>query len=199
MSVCRGHAVALFLSLVVTVAANGEAAGNTEALIRALDERIAFEAEISGSFEQKKYISVLPEPLQSHGKFAYGHDSGLIWETLAPIANRLVFDKQGISQSVEGKTVWEIDGGQPAVVTITQVISSVLAADWATLSEYFSIAGSVGEQGWKLQLEPRDEMLEQIVDSISVTGDRVLSAMTLLESNGDRSEIVFTVQRLSEH
>lgn len=166
----------------------------TVALIGQLEERIALEQNTSGSFRQKKFISVLPNALESHGSFAYDRNAGLVWETLAPIPNRLVFDKQGIRQSMNGETVWEIGAQQPAAVTITQVISSVLAADWTTLSEYFSIDGSVDAAGWQLQLKPRDEVLEQVVSSISVSGDRVLENMTLVESNGDRSEIAFVMQ-----
>lgn len=192
MSLIRRYATLALAVLLFAAPLN--AGGEEAALIEKLEARIALEQNISGSFQQKKMISVLPDALHSHGKFAYDHDTGLVWETLAPIPNRLIFDKQGIRQSVDGKTVWEIGAQQPAALTITRVISSVLAADWASLREYFSIKGSVDESGWQLQLRPRDEVLNQVVSSISVSGDRVLKAMTLLESNGDRSEITFAVQ-----
>lgn len=186
--------VFVFALCVVAFANAASEESDSRALIRQLNERIVLEEKISGSFRQEKYISVLPDALESHGSFTYDHEAGLMWETLAPISNRLVFDKQGIRQSMDGETVWEIDAQQPAVVTITQVISSVLAADWATLQEYFSIDGNIDAAGWQLQLKPRDEVLEQVVSSISVSGDRVLEAMTLVESNGDRSEIAFVMQ-----
>lgn len=193
MSAVR-YCVVVFALLVAAIATADSEEKDSTALIKQLEARIALEEKISGSFQQKKYISVLPDALESHGRFTYDHDAGLMWETLAPISNRLVFDKQGIRQSMNGETVWEIDAQQPAVVTITQVISSVLAADWGTLREYFSIDGDMDAAGWQLQLNPRDEVLEQVVSSISVTGDRVLETMTLVESNGDRSEIAFVMQ-----
>lgn len=176
----------------------GSASASAEAvdppgLIEKLEQRIALDEQVSGTFEQKKFITVLPEPLRSQGRFSYHREDGLVWETLTPIPNRLVFDQQGIHQSVEGKTVWEVDAQQPAVVTITRVISSVLAADWQGLQDYFALDGQMDAQGWQLQLTPRDDVLEQIVGSIFITGDRVLSRMVLMEPNGDRTEISFSV------
>ncbi|MEX1032914.1 MAG: outer membrane lipoprotein carrier protein LolA [Cellvibrionaceae bacterium] len=170
----------------------------TRELIAQLEQRIELAETIKGTFNQRKTISVLPEPLHSHGTFGYDRRTGLEWETLAPIANRLVFDDQGIRQSVDGQAVWEIDVSQPAVVTVTRVISSVLAADWSTLQDYFSLSGSIDEQGWQLRLEPDDVVLAEIVSAIAVSGNRVLSRMTLLEANGDRTEITFSVHGSTE-
>lgn len=181
------------LSISIGAAVSAEAQRNTDSamLIAAIEQRVGLRQRTVGEFTQDKHIAVLPQPLQSRGEFTYDPQSGLVWNTLTPIANKVIFDQQGIRQSMEGETVWQIDARQPAVTTITQVISSVLAADWKALEVYFDIAGSINEQGWKLHLQPRDEVLAQIVDAIELQGDRELSRMLLNEANGDRTEIRF--------
>jgi hypothetical protein len=180
------------------VSATEKAQTDPSALIDTIEQRVGLRQRTAGSFTQEKFIAVLPQPLQSHGHFSYDPKSGLVWETLAPIANKVTFDQQGIRQSVEGETVWEIGAKQPAVTTITQVISSVLAADWQSLQAYFAINGSLGSNGWMLRLEPRDEVLAQIVKTIVLQGDRELSRMTLMEANGDRTEIRFQMHDVAQ-
>jgi hypothetical protein len=177
------------LMAMVAAAVAEPASDDGATLIAAVEERVGLRQGTAGEFGQNKHMAVLPQPLHSRGEFAYDPQSGLVWETLAPIPNKVIFDQAGIRQSMEGKTVWEIDARQPAVATITQVISSVLAADWEGLQAYFHIDGSIDSAGWRLQLSPLEEVLAQVVDGIELEGDRELSRMTLMEANGDRTEI----------
>lgn len=178
------------LLLVHAVAAANEQV-TTEQLIEAVQSRLVLDEVVSGRFVQDKHIAVLPQPLRSEGRFSYDPQQGLEWETLSPIANRLTFNEQGISQTVDGQVVWEIDASQPAAVTISQVMSSVLAMDWKVLQDYFSLQGQVEGEGWRLHLTPRDSALKQVVEAISIAGDSEVESLTLMEANGDRTEIRF--------
>lgn len=180
------------LALTAGVQAQHDQAGSDQ-LLQALEERLQLRQATAGEFRQLQYITVLPQPLESSGRFSYRPEGGLVWETLEPIPNRLEFDESGIRQSVEGDTVWEVGADQPAAVTITRVISRILAADWQGLREYFAIEGSVEPEGWELQLRPRDEVLGQVAESITLRGDETLSTMVLHEPGGDRSEIHFDI------
>ncbi|GAB1263974.1 outer membrane lipoprotein carrier protein LolA [Aurantivibrio infirmus] len=157
-------------------------------------EKIMVVAEnVEGQFSQRKFISVLPNPLLSKGVFSYGKTTGLDWRTQTPIVSRLVFNEQGIRQDVEGNTVWEIDGMQPAVVSITRVMTGVLSGDWLVLNEFFDISGSVDSQNWELTLTPKDEVIQQLITSLKVSGAEKLKSLTLFESNDDRTEITFLI------
>ncbi|MGQ9427307.1 outer membrane lipoprotein carrier protein LolA [Gilvimarinus sp. F26214L] len=186
------------LSLAFLCALPGLAAESGPDLLAQLEGRIELSETVRGSFAQSKFIAVLPAPLKSSGAFSYEQGGTLVWDTREPIANRLVFDAQGIHQSVEGKTVWEVDGETPAATTITRVISSVLATDWDELQNFFVMEGEVNEQSWELYLQPKEAVLEQVIQSVTVRGDRQLESMVLMEANGDRSEITFAVQRSNE-
>src|SRR5690606_35512537 len=141
--------------------------GDEVSLIEQVPELVALEEQVSGSFEQARYISVLPQPLMSRGRFSYAGGAGLAWETPGPIGNRLEFDESGIRQSVEGEPVGQMNADQPAAVTITRVISSVLASDWQALQQYFDIDGQVQGGEWQLRLTPEDEVMAQVVEEIA--------------------------------
>lgn len=179
------------LALVLTSPLSVASDEGTVHLIEEVQKRLLLEEVVSGRFQQDKFIAVLPQPLRSEGRFSYNPGSGLDWETLSPIANRLLFNEQGIVHSVDGKVVWEVDASQPAVVTISQVMSSVLAMNWAVLQEYFILQGAVNESHWRLHLEPRDAVLKQIVEAIAIIGSGDVESLTLMEANGDRTEIRF--------
>lgn len=196
MMIVRG--LCLVALLLLNVAALAADERETAQLIEAVQARLVLDEVVSGAFEQDKYIAVLPQPLRSEGRFSYDPERGLDWETLSPIPNRLTFNEQGISQTVDGKVVWEVDANQPAAVTISQVMSSVLAMDWMVLQEYFELQGQVDNGNWKLHLEPRDASLKQVVEAIAIAGDREVKSLTLMEANGDRTEIRFLPLAVSE-
>lgn len=164
---------------------------NAAELIAAVQQQLVLDEVVSGDFQQDKYIAVLPQPLRSEGRFRYDPEQGLEWETLRPVANRLTFSEQGIVQSLDGEVVWQVDGSQPAVLTISQVISSVLALDWNRLQDYFQLKGQADAGAWQLVLEPRDTALKQFVETIAISGNQRVEALSLLEANGDRTEIRF--------
>jgi len=165
----------------------------TKTLFSDIEKMMVVEEVVAGRFTQHKYINVLPKPLLSKGVFSYEESSGLDWLTQTPIVSRLVFNDQGIRQDVEGNTVWEIDGMQPAVLSITRVMTGVLSGNWPVLSEYFEISGKVDSKSWQLNLTPKDEVITQLITSLQVSGDNTLQTLILFEANGDRTEISFTI------
>lgn len=165
----------------------------TNILFSDIEKIMVIGGSVEGRFEQDKFIKVLPKPLFSKGVFSYEEASGLDWLTQTPIVSRLVFNDQGIRQDVEGNTVWEIDGMQPAVLSITRVMTGVLSGNWPVLNEYFEISGKADKNSWQLTLTPKDEVITQLITSLSVSGEKSLKNLTLFEANGDRTEISFVI------
>lgn len=173
--------------------ASSVSAETTNTLFSDVEKKMVIGESVEGHFRQSKFISVLPKPLLSKGVFSYDKESGLDWLTQTPIVSRLVFNDQGIRQDVEGNTVWEIDGMQPAVLSITRVMTGVLSGNWPVLNEYFNISGKTESANWQLTMTPKDEVIAQLISSLKVSGKKTLKNLTLFEANGDRTEITFAV------
>lgn len=182
----------LFVAILLSAPVLAQAQNDAQ-VIAAISEHMQVADEVSGDFVQEKTIQILPQALRSTGSFSYSQSAGLEWVTHQPIASRLVFDAKGIRQDVNGKTVWEVDGQQPLVLTITRVMTSVLSLDWAALQNYFEVSAKIESGSWQLRLIPRDATLLQIIESMSVVGDTELQEMTLHEANGDNTLIKFTI------
>ncbi len=179
---------------------------------------------LSGTFNQKKYISVLPNPLLSRGSFSFSKGTAapnLIWTTIEPIESVLYLDAQGIRQDVEGKTAWNIAADQPAVATLTEVITAVLSSDWTALKNYFDISivdlskeeiskehSTASVDNTIVQLTSRDAALKSVVTSMKIvlgvppTKELVAADLSsiggdvkqliMYEANSDRTEIAFS-------
>ena len=190
----------IFISLlfVYAVAVVGQESEFNDA-VKKISDHIQLVDSVSGRFQQDKTISVLPKPLKSSGEFSYSSVNGLEWNTQQPIPSRLIFDKDGIRQEMDGKILWQVEAEQPAVATITRVIVSVLALDWQTLDDYFSISANYDGGQWQIDLVPKEQVLLQLIASLTVTGNRQLEKMTLYEANKDRTEIYFTFMDLGNN
>lgn len=149
--------------------------------------------KITGNFEQRKFISVLPQPLLSTGHFELDDETGLEWLIIKPIESRLVFDSQGIRQNQQGQTVWQVSNEQPGIAVIGLILRAILSADWETLTAYFSIEGTQDKQRWTLALTPKDPFLQQVVTHITLIGESNIETVNLFETSGDRTEIRFEI------
>lgn len=167
----------------------------TNVLLSEIIQQVTMNDTVKGSFEQHKYIHILPQPLISKGVFQMDTKKGLAWQINEPVASRIVFDNSGIHQSKNGQTVWEVSNDRPGVAIIGQLMNAALSYDWALLEKYFSIDGSIDEQGsqrqWALTLTPKENTLQQSIKHISLAGGRQLTQLILFEVNNDRTEINF--------
>lgn len=159
-----------------------------------ISQQLRLNEDLHGEFVQRKYLSILPSPLQSRGNFAFHPDSGLVWETQQPLQSKLTFSAQGISQEQHGQQTWLARADQPGVAVIGQILTAMLTRDWETLTNYFSIevvADSSAAQ-WHLLLTPTQATLSTVIQRIALSGDQHLRQMILFEQNNDRTEIDFT-------
>ena len=166
---------------------------NSKALLGAIIAQIKISDPAQGSFEQRKYIHILPQPLLSKGLFQLDKKTGLVWQITEPVASRIVFDSAGIHQSKNGQAVWEVSNEQPGVAMIGQLLRAALSYDWALLESYFSISGAIEEHTnkpqWTLTLSPKENTLQQSIKHISLAGGQQLTQVILFEVNNDRTEI----------
>ena len=175
----------------------------TNALLSAIIEQVTISDKIEGSFEQRKYIHILPQPLLSKGVFQLDKKTELVWQINTPVSSRIVFDSAGIHQHQKGQAVWEISNDRPGVAMIGELMRAALSYDWPLLENYFFINGSInssisdvsetqgGKQQWALTLTPKETTLQKTIKHISLTGEQTLTSLTLFEVNNDRTEITF--------
>ena len=136
-----------------------------------------------GNFQQEKHLKILSRPLMSSGLFTYDQSKGVIWKTLAPVPSLLLVNE---SQLISGQ------GEQNVPVAFGKVFKAMLGGDLNELTEGFLITGENIKSTWHLQLTPKDEFLQKIINTITLSGDIELRTLELQEVTGNYTRIDFT-------
>ncbi|NIB44232.1 outer membrane lipoprotein carrier protein LolA [Pseudomaricurvus alkylphenolicus] len=161
-------------------------------LLDGISKRLQPSSPQSGTFEQRKFLQILPLPLASEGTFALSEEGELVWTVTAPVHSQLTFGKEGITQMVDGKESWSVGADQAGASSLGNIMRALLSADWSVLQEYFHIRGELNQDSWKLGLTPAESGLSAAIVRVDLQGNHYLRQIQLLEHNGDRTEISLT-------
>jgi hypothetical protein len=157
-----------------------------------IQQRLATDSVMSGTFEQSKQLKGFKRPLKSRGTYSVTAGQGVQWNTLAPFPSELTVRSSEIVSQQGGAAVFKLEAkNEPNVRVVTQVLFSLLAGDFEGMSDHFSATGEVGVKTWAVELTPRSEALRKFFSKISVAGDTAVRTVKWNEPSGD-----FTVIQL---
>jgi hypothetical protein len=147
-------------------------------------------AFLEGKFEQGKYIADLDTTLDSSGHFSFVTDEGLRWNIRKPVSTNLRITPNEIVEEQDGEEVMRMDvDEQPMTRAISEVFFAIFGGDWDALEDRFSIRSVQEVSPWRIELEPKDELLKSYLSTIELQGSEYLEVLILSESNGDRTRI----------
>lgn len=151
---------------------------------------------LQGRFSQAKYLSQFDTTLQSSGEFSYQRGVEIRWLTTAPLRSELTMTPGGLETRQQGTLLMKLDAGsQPAARIMSSLFFAVLSADWASLSDYFSLTlDAPDDQRWQARLEPVTPEIAAFVSRVELRGDRWLREAVLYEPRGDSTTIHFEPQ-----
>jgi outer membrane lipoprotein-sorting protein len=146
----------------------------------------------TAKFVERKYMSVLTQPLEASGTLVYVAPDKLQKDTLQPKPQRLVVDRGQLTiedgSQDRSRTLSLAD--YPQIGAIVESVRATLAGDQKTLEQFYSIALSGGAARWQLLLTPRDRKVQEMVKSIRIAGhDALIDEVETQEANGDRTDM----------
>jgi hypothetical protein len=141
-------------------------------------------------FAERRYLSMLKEPLQFSGTLVYIAPDRLEKNTLRPRAESMVVDRDRLT--IEG------DGGRqrrimmlpdhPEIWAFVESIRATLAGDLTTLDRFYKVSLEGSSEEWQLLLEPSEAKMQAMVKSIRISGKASsIRIVEILEADGDRS------------
>jgi len=155
--------------------------------------RVGTPESIRGQFEQKKYIEALERPLLSKGEFLVARNRGVIWRTQTPFPQTLKLTRRDIVQEQNGQERFRLSAErEPAVRAINQVLFALFSGDFNALEKSFTLSGKLDKERWQVALQPASASLAQLFKEIRLEGVSYVQGVTMLEANGDRTEIRFS-------
>ena len=198
-----GVAAALLSILIAVVFAISPAqsvhgASSADFELAALMQKLSEVVGADGNFTERKYFSILNEPLVSTGRVVYQ----------SPDYVRKEYDDPG-SESYEVRgdelTIEYPDGRRrdlsiddhPLLRAFVESYRGTLAGDLEGLRRYFELDVDGHMDAWQLRLTPRDPELREYLSAVVMRGrEGTVYSVETLEASGDRS--VMTLEPSSE-
>jgi outer membrane lipoprotein-sorting protein len=141
-------------------------------------------------FVERRYLSMLKEPLQFSGTLTYIAPDRLEKNTLRPKAESMVVDRDRLT--IEGDNGRQrrivVLPDHPEIWAFVESIRATLAGDLSTLDRFYKVSLEGSPEEWQLLLEPSDQKMREMVKSIRIDGSgRSIRGVEILEADGDRS------------
>jgi hypothetical protein len=145
-------------------------------------------------FVERKYLSLLKEPLEFSGTLLYAAPGRVEKKTLTPKPESFVVDQDKliVERDAQRRTLSLQD--YPEIWAFVESIRGTLAGDLQTLNRFYKVDLDGGPDEWQLLLQPSERKMQAIVKSIRISGSKsVVHTIEIDEADGDRS--VMTVIR----
>lgn len=144
-------------------------------------------------YVERKYLSVVKQPIEDSGILVYVAPNYLRKETLAPHHELLIVEGDTLTVEGEGKTQTLSRSDYPQVWAFIEGIRATLAGDATALEQIYAVGLDGTQNAWQLLLQPRDPDMQKIVRSIRIAGSGAeIKSIETMEADGDRTEMDIT-------
>ncbi|MCL4685729.1 outer membrane lipoprotein carrier protein LolA [Myxococcota bacterium] len=176
------------LSFVLTTAGFASAVRADDPALDAVLARMASTAGVETAFEERKELSLLSEPLDSHGVLYFVPPDRFARFTLHPGFTSLVVEGRSVHLR-EGRDGEDTDlSGNPVARLFTEHFVALWSGDRAKLEHLYAAQLQGDLTDWELRLVPRRAPLAGVLDAITLRGDReAVREMIVQERDGDRT------------
>jgi outer membrane lipoprotein-sorting protein len=144
------------------------------------------ESEVT--YTEKKYSSLLAEPVVSSGTLAYRRPDTVEMNMTAPRKERFRIAGEELIMVRNGAEKRFPLSSQPLLLAFAASLRGVLAGDAALLRKHYRLTLEGNEEAWRLELVPLDEEITRYLERILVSGRAGrIEQIEVRESSSDRS------------
>lgn len=139
--------------------------------LQALSKGLASAQLTTGHFVQERELTGFPKPMRTEGVYFLDLKKGIVWETLKPFANTLIFSEKGIKRI--NKHGAQVISAQdiPYLKTVNALMLSLFSAQTEGLNKDFDILLKGSSAHWTMTLVPKKtSALATVFNSLEITG-----------------------------
>jgi hypothetical protein len=162
--------------------------------INSLRQCLAEKVLVQGLFTQKKYLSILKQPVIISGEFQVRSLNELVWKQTDPIMVTYTVEDNQLYRSKDGYKREELSGFSegPAQLLLSTMIAA-MAGEFEQLNKQFNLSLQLQDCDWLIKLNPANDELRKFIDYIELSGNRYLKQMVIWELSGDKTQIELTI------
>ena len=142
----------------------------------------------AATFTEKKFISILEQPIESSGELLFIAPARLEKRTLKPRPEAMVLDGDILTlERGKRKHVLQLKD-YPEVAGMIESIRATLAGDRKALERVYHLALDGDTERWTLVLTPLDAKVGKVIARIRMEGARdTVRSVEILQADGDSS------------
>jgi outer membrane lipoprotein-sorting protein len=147
---------------------------------------LAPEGEVS--YTEKKYSSLLTEPVVSSGTLTYQRPDTVEKNMMAPRKERFRITGEELIVMRKGAEKRYPLSSQPLLAAFAASLRGVLGGNAELLGQHYRLTLDGDEQEWRLEMTPIEAEITRYVERISVSGHAGrIAQIEVHERSGDRS------------
>jgi outer membrane lipoprotein-sorting protein len=155
---------------------------------------LAQKKSAKASFVEKKYISILDQPVESSGELSFEAPDRLEKRTLKPHPEVMLLDGDRLTVTLyEKRPLFLSLQTHPEVAALVDSIRGTLSGDQAALEKNYRLDLRGVPSKWQLTLTPLQRAVAKVVSRIEIGGaDAAIKTIIFDQADGDRSEMTIS-------
>lgn len=184
----RLPAIALMSFTVLLASSTGSLAQSGPFDLARLMQLLSLAPAVEVSYTERKYSSLLAEPIVSSGTLSYRRPDTVEKNMTTPRNERFRIAGEELIVVRNGAERRFPLSSQPLLQAFAASLRGVLAGDAALLGRHYRLALEGGEQDWRLEMTPLEEEIGRYVERVAVSGRAGrIGEIEVREASGDRS------------
>ena len=158
-----------------------------------IDALIREKPVIRCSYSQTRYLTDFNRELQSGGEVVIARDVGVLWKQREPFSMTIVVEQDQLWQVFPNRAPQRMDaGGSSPLGQLNTLFLALLTVDVEALLSHFTVeVESWDPCAWAMELHPRSEPMQGLLESIQVRGGAFVEYICIQDAEGNRTEIRF--------
>lgn len=182
-------------SLVAALAASVFGAETLAFDLQALSKSLASAQLTTGHFVQERELIGFPKPMRTEGVYFLDLKKGIVWETLKPFANTLIFSEKGIKRI--NKHGAQVISAQdiPYLKTVNALMLSLFSAQTEGLNKDFDILLEGSSAHWTMTLVPKKtSALATVFKTMEITGAASPESIKMVNRQNETTRLQLSKQ-----
>ena len=180
------------------VAALGTVIFSAEALafdLQTLSKSLGSAQLTTGHFVQERELTGFPKPMRTEGVYFLDLKKGIVWETVKPFANTMIFSEKGI-KSVNKQGAQVISAQDiPYLKTVNALMLSLFSAQTERLDKDFDIHLKGSSAHWTMTLVPKKRSaLATVFKTMEITGAASPESIKMVNRQNETTRLQLSKQ-----
>ena len=157
--------------------------------------KVGQRALTTGHFVQERELTGFPKPMRTEGVYFLDLKKGIVWETLKPFANTMIFSEKGIKSVNKHGTQVISAQDIPYLKTVNALMLALFSAQTERLDKDFDIHLKGSSAHWTMTLVPKKtSALANVFKTMEITGAASPQSIIMLNRQNETTHLQLSKQ-----